>query len=118
MHYLRRAKISSVLAIINAVSALDSTFRRTTGSVLDVRRLKAPLRVFNTDTVRCVDVCGRRLILRPDARYRLCRIPQLAVDLPDAGNAAWRSATSDFSELFFRHSSSATSSHGIIPLSQ
>lgn len=38
MHYLRRAKISSVFAFINAVSALDSTFRRTTGSVLDVRR--------------------------------------------------------------------------------
>ena len=115
---MRRAKISSVFAFINAVSALDSTFRRTTGSVLDVRRLKrhSGYSILIPSVVSMCAAAGSYC-----ARMRAiasAAFPSLRLISPDAGNAAWRSATSDFSELFFRHSSSATSSHGIIPLSQ
>ena len=107
-----------VFLSIILTSPRDSTFRRTTGSVLEVRKLKRQSAkvmlipsVRSTASASLLKCCSTRLIASAGCA-------NLVLISPLAGNAAMRSRTNSPNIFPFKHTNSATSNHGIIPLSQ
>src|SRR5882672_1750744 len=114
----RNFRSSPVLSRTSAALPRDSTLRRTSGSVFEVRRLKRhSLNSMDRPSVKSTHSEPGSYFLRASSMARLPSFSLLLIS-PLQGKRSMRSPTSSASDLPVVEISSSTRSQGIIPLSQ